>query len=50
VRTEQGEREGLVLSWAQTEDLGWQGLVVYVVDDEQTVQRWVPAAMLRPCR
>jgi hypothetical protein len=45
--------EGLVTQWAQDER-GWIALVVMVEDQQDDgeavmVQRWVPAARLRPC-
>lgn len=46
-----GRHPGVLLEWRRT--TGWQGLVVYVVDEGASgvrcVQRWVDADRMSPC-
>jgi hypothetical protein len=43
---------GLVLSWRQDKDGGWEALVTYlerkIVDKEQAITEWIPASQLIP--
>lgn len=46
--TERGPWPGLVLDWRRTRIDEWQALVVYVPRENQVVQEWFAAGLLRP--
>lgn len=47
-----GRFPGLLVEWRRSEHDGWEGRVVYAIDEPggaaRLIERWLPAACLRP--